>query len=149
MYNYTCTVHVYCMTSHYCIVCLGNLHQAQYCDKVKSIVEFLGTSLSLDELSTIWDMQVGVVWVYHVLLIHFAHVILLYQVDKNPAQVENIHNILAYAASRFSAQHMDHLFQLIQKVCDTIIVYCTYIQCVHRLLKTCTCTNAVVTCTCI
>ncbi|XP_019857623.1 PREDICTED: ubiquitin carboxyl-terminal hydrolase 24-like [Amphimedon queenslandica] len=71
----------------------GNLHQAQYCDKVKSIVEFLGTDLSTDELNTIWDMQV----------------------DKNPAQVENIHNILAYAASRFSPQHMDTLFQLIQQ----------------------------------
>ncbi len=47
------------------LIVLGNLHQAQYCDKVKSIVEFLGTSLSLDELSTIWDMQVGVASGYH------------------------------------------------------------------------------------
>ena len=43
------------------IVLAGNLHQAQYCDKVKSIVEFLGIDLSTDELNTIWDMQVGVV----------------------------------------------------------------------------------------
>jgi ubiquitin carboxyl-terminal hydrolase 9/24 len=75
----------------------GNLHQAQYCDKVKSIVEFLGNDLSSDELHTIWDMQV----------------------DKNPAQIENIHNILAYAASRFSQQHMDILLQLIQQSWET------------------------------
>ena len=42
------------------------------------------------------------------------------QVDKNPAQVENIHTILAYAASRFSAQHMDHLFHLIQQVRENL-----------------------------
>ena len=39
-------------------VCTGNLHQPQYCDKIKSIVEFLNTKLSLEELSTIWEMQV-------------------------------------------------------------------------------------------
>jgi len=71
----------------------GNLHQSQYCNKLQSIVEFLGTKLSLDELSTIWEMQV----------------------DKNPVQVENVHGILAAAASRFTASHLDHLFQLIQQ----------------------------------
>ena len=45
----------------------GNLHQSQYCNKIQSIVEFLGTKLSLDDLSSIWEMQV----------------------DKNPVQVEN------------------------------------------------------------
>ena len=43
----------------------GNLHQSQYCDKLKSIVEFLGPKLSMDELTTMWEMQV----------------------DKNPVQV--------------------------------------------------------------
>lgn len=37
---------------------LGNLHQSQYCDRIKVLVEFLGTKLSLDELTTIWKMQV-------------------------------------------------------------------------------------------
>ena len=36
----------------------GNLHQSQYCNKIQSIVEFLGTKLSLDDLSSIWEMQV-------------------------------------------------------------------------------------------
>lgn len=40
----------------------------------------------------------------------------LHQVDKNPVQVENVHGILAAAASRFTASHLDHLFQLIQQV---------------------------------
>ncbi len=48
-----------------CLCCLGNLHQSQYCDKLRSIVEFLGTQLSMEELTTMWDMQV----------------------DKNPVQV--------------------------------------------------------------
>ena len=38
----------------------GNLHQSQYCDRIKVLVEFLGTKLSLDELTTIWKMQVRV-----------------------------------------------------------------------------------------
>ncbi|XP_065904481.1 ubiquitin carboxyl-terminal hydrolase 24-like isoform X2 [Dysidea avara] len=71
----------------------GNLHHPQYCDKIKSIVEFLNIKLSLEELSTIWEMQV----------------------DKNPVQVDNIHSILTFAAFRFSAQQVDHLFQLIQQ----------------------------------
>jgi len=40
------------------VVCAGNLHHPQYCDKIKSIVEFLNIKLSLEELSTIWEMQV-------------------------------------------------------------------------------------------
>ena len=73
---------------------VGNLHHSQYCDKLRSIVEFLGVRLSLEELSSIWEMQV----------------------DGNPVQVENVHSILAAAASRFTAQHLDHLFTLISQV---------------------------------
>jgi len=36
----------------------GNIDQVQYCDKIKNIVEFLGTRLSEDELTKIWKMQV-------------------------------------------------------------------------------------------
>ena len=36
----------------------GNIDQAQYCDKIKGIVDFLGTDLSSDELTMIWKMQV-------------------------------------------------------------------------------------------
>lgn len=37
----------------------GNLHQTQYTDKLKSILETIGTRLSLEELDTIWEHQVG------------------------------------------------------------------------------------------
>ena len=36
----------------------GNIDQAQYCDKIKGIVDFLGTDLTSDELTMIWKMQV-------------------------------------------------------------------------------------------
>ena len=50
--------------------------------------------LSLDELTSIWETQV----------------------NENPVQVENVHSILAAAASRFTPQHLDHLFTLISQV---------------------------------
>jgi len=36
----------------------GNIDQVQYCDKIKNIVDFLGTHLSDEELMKIWKMQV-------------------------------------------------------------------------------------------
>lgn len=71
----------------------SNLHQSQYCDRIKVLVEFLGTKLSLDELTTIWKMQVG----------------------KHPTEVDNIHNILSTAAVRFNSNQLEHLFVLIQQ----------------------------------
>ena len=53
------------LPSH-CFCTIGNLHQSQYTEKLKSIVEFLGPKLSMEELTTIWEMQV----------------------DKNPVQVQ-------------------------------------------------------------
>lgn len=40
------------------VLITGNIDQMQYCDKVKNLVEHLGTKLSLEELSKIWRMQV-------------------------------------------------------------------------------------------
>jgi len=37
----------------------GNIDQAQYCERIKGIIELLGSKLSLDELSKIWKIQVG------------------------------------------------------------------------------------------
>lgn len=36
----------------------GNIDQAQYCDRIKGIIELLGSKLSLDELTKIWRIQV-------------------------------------------------------------------------------------------
>ncbi|KAG2461370.1 UBP24 hydrolase, partial [Polypterus senegalus] len=35
----------------------GNIDQAQYCERIKGIIELLGSKLSLDELSKIWRIQ--------------------------------------------------------------------------------------------
>ncbi|KAJ6662583.1 hypothetical protein lerEdw1_011720 [Lerista edwardsae] len=35
----------------------GNIDQAQYCDRIKGIIELLGSKLSLDELTKIWRIQ--------------------------------------------------------------------------------------------
>lgn len=49
-----------------CLLCLpfwyflsGNIDQAQYCDRIKGIIELLGSKLSLDELTKIWKIQVS------------------------------------------------------------------------------------------
>lgn len=36
----------------------GNIDQVQYCEKVKGIVDFLGSEITLEELAMIWKMQV-------------------------------------------------------------------------------------------
>ena len=41
------------------------------------------------------------------------------EVDKTPTQVQNIHNILAAAASRFTPKHLDRLFELIRMSWDS------------------------------
>uniref|UniRef100_A0A2C9KAF6 Ubiquitinyl hydrolase 1 n=1 Tax=Biomphalaria glabrata TaxID=6526 RepID=A0A2C9KAF6_BIOGL len=71
----------------------GNIDQAQYCDKIKGIVDFLGSKLSLDELSMIWKMQNG----------------------QTSNVIDNIHSIIAAAAVKFEFNQLEHLFLLIQK----------------------------------
>ncbi|XP_059140581.1 ubiquitin carboxyl-terminal hydrolase 24-like isoform X2 [Physella acuta] len=71
----------------------GNIDQAQYCDKIKGIVDFLGSKLSLDELSMIWKMQNG----------------------QTNNVIDNIHSIIAAAAVKFDSNQLEHLFLLIQK----------------------------------
>ncbi|XP_050400806.1 ubiquitin carboxyl-terminal hydrolase 24 isoform X1 [Patella vulgata] len=71
----------------------GNIDQAQYCDKIKNIVDFLGSKLSVDELTMIWKMQNG----------------------QTNNVIDNIHSIVAAAAVKFDPQQLEHLFLLIQK----------------------------------
>ncbi|KAH9492249.1 Ubiquitin carboxyl-terminal hydrolase 24 [Bulinus truncatus] len=71
----------------------GNIDQTQYCDKIKVIVDFLGSKLSLDELSMIWKMQNG----------------------QTNNVIDNIHSIIAAAAVKFEFNQLEHLFLLIQK----------------------------------
>lgn len=78
-----------------CVCVLGNIDQAQYCDRIKGIIELLGSKLSLDELSKIWMIQAG----------------------QSSTVIENIHTIMAAAAVKFNLDQLSHLFVLIQKVC--------------------------------
>ncbi|XP_023809752.1 ubiquitin carboxyl-terminal hydrolase 24 isoform X2 [Oryzias latipes] len=71
----------------------GNIDQAQYCERIKGIIELLGSKLSLDELSKIWKIQAG----------------------QSSTVIENIHTIIAAAAAKFSFDQLTHLFILIQK----------------------------------
>lgn len=71
----------------------SNIDQAQYMDKIKSIIEFIGPRLSLEELTKIWSMQ-----------------------DRQNCQVvDNIHGIMAAASTKFSQQQFEHLLTLISK----------------------------------
>ncbi|CAL9695704.1 unnamed protein product [Knipowitschia caucasica] len=71
----------------------GNIDQAQYCERIKGIIELLGSKLSLDELTKIWRIQAG----------------------QSSTVIENIHTIIAAAAVKFSYDQLTHLFVLIQK----------------------------------
>uniref|UniRef100_G3TRF4 Ubiquitin specific peptidase 24 n=1 Tax=Loxodonta africana TaxID=9785 RepID=G3TRF4_LOXAF len=71
----------------------GNIDQAQYCDRIKGIIELLGSKLSLDELTKIWKIQSG----------------------QSSTVIENIHSIIAAAAVKFNSDQLNHLFVLIQK----------------------------------
>ncbi|MEE6495072.1 hypothetical protein FKM82_001943 [Ascaphus truei] len=75
----------------------GNIDQAQYCDRIKGIIELLGSKLSLDELSKIWRIQSG----------------------QSSTVIENIHTIIAAAAVKFNSEQLNHLFVLIQKSWET------------------------------
>ncbi|XP_078526269.1 ubiquitin carboxyl-terminal hydrolase 24 isoform X1 [Lissotriton helveticus] len=75
----------------------GNIDQAQYCDRIKGIIELLGSKLSLDELSKIWRIQYG----------------------QSSTVIENIHTIIAAAAVKFNSDQLNHLFVLIQKSWET------------------------------
>lgn len=71
----------------------SNIDQAQYMDKIKGIIEFIGPRLSLEELTKIWSMQ-----------------------DRQNCQVvDNIHGIMAAASTKFTQQQFDHLITLIGK----------------------------------
>ncbi|XP_037554150.1 ubiquitin carboxyl-terminal hydrolase 24 [Nematolebias whitei] len=71
----------------------GNIDQAQYCERIKGIIELLGSKLSLDELTKIWKIQAG----------------------QSSTVIENIHTIIAAAAVKFNFDQLTHLFVLIQK----------------------------------
>ena len=72
---YTITTHIeqyrICEIEQYVLFILGNIDQIQYCEKIKNIVDFLGTKLSNEELTKIWHMQV----LYLTLLIRLRYIL--------------------------------------------------------------------------
>lgn len=39
----------------------GHVDQSQYCDKICSMVEFIGDNMNMDELNHLWKMQVDLI----------------------------------------------------------------------------------------
>ncbi|XP_071548346.1 ubiquitin carboxyl-terminal hydrolase 24-like isoform X1 [Panulirus ornatus] len=74
----------------------GNIDQVQYTDRMKELVEFMGPKLREEELSRIWLMAE----------------------KASPHVVDNIHRIMAAAATRFNPHQFDHLLSLIRKSWD-------------------------------
>lgn len=74
----------------------GNIDQVQYTDRMKELVEFMGPKLQEEELTRIWHMAEKA----------SAHV------------VDNIHRIMAAAASRFNPHQFQHLLTLVRKSWD-------------------------------
>lgn len=83
---------------------IGSLHHTQYCEKLQNIVEFAGVKISLEELSTIWNMQTG----------------------KHITIIDNIHGILSSATSNFSTDQMEHFISLLEKVKHKKCGFCAF-----------------------
>uniref|UniRef100_A0A7M5XH66 ubiquitinyl hydrolase 1 n=1 Tax=Clytia hemisphaerica TaxID=252671 RepID=A0A7M5XH66_9CNID len=74
----------------------SSLHHAQYSEKLQKIVDFASSKISLEELTTIWDMQIG----------------------KHITVVDNIHSIISSAIQNFSVEQMEHFLKLLEKSWD-------------------------------
>ncbi|XP_076051171.1 ubiquitin carboxyl-terminal hydrolase 24-like isoform X2 [Oratosquilla oratoria] len=71
----------------------GNLDQVQYTDRMKELVEFLGPKLEEEQLTRMWRLAE----------------------KASPHVVDNVHRIMAAAASRFNPHQFAHLLSLISK----------------------------------
>lgn len=111
----------------------GNIDQAQYCERIKGIIELLGSKLSLDELSKIWRIQVRPNNTHtHTspLHDHIDSLCCFFQAGQSSTVIENIHTIIAAAAVKFSFDQLTHLFVLIQKVVSRSGLKCADRVCV-------------------
>lgn len=87
-----------CISKSWIVLNVGNIDQVQYTDRMKELVEFMGPKLQEEELSRIW---------------HMAE-------KASPHVVDNIHRIMAAAATRFNPHQFDHLLSLIRKVLNKV-----------------------------
>ena len=65
----------------------GNIDQSQYCEKIKTIVEFIGDKISNEEIRALWNMQF----------------------NKSMSLVDNLYTIIGSAATRFNLEQLDYL----------------------------------------
>ena len=70
----------------------GNLDQAQYCDKLKTIVEFLANKINTDEINSLWQMQF----------------------NKPSTFVDNLYSLISIVTCKFNQQQLDQLLELIK-----------------------------------
>lgn len=80
---------------------LGNIDQVQYCEKVKGIVDFLGSEITTEELAMIWKMQVQIctlyVFCFVETLIHFVFSFESKNIGRRYADYARHQNIYTYA----------------------------------------------------
>ncbi|CAF0802298.1 unnamed protein product [Brachionus calyciflorus] len=70
----------------------GNIDQAQYCDKIKIIVEFIGDRISQDEIKTLWSMQF----------------------NKSMSLIDNLYSLISIASTKFNEEQFDYLIEQIK-----------------------------------
>lgn len=72
----------------------GNIDQAQYCDRLKTLLEFLGPRLTCADIAKIWQLQK----------------------NKTAVTVDNLHTMLGQAAVKFQENELNYLMGLFEKV---------------------------------
>lgn len=87
----------------------GNIDQAQYCDRLRTLLVFLGPRLSCQDVTKIWSLRRG----------------------RAAVTVDNVHTIVTQAATKFGSKELDHLLTLIQKVDE--ILFETIEKYFHRI----------------
>ena len=66
---------------------------SQYCEKIKTIVEFISEKISNDEIRALWNMQF----------------------NKSMSLVDNLYTIIGSAATRFNSDQLDYLLAQISQ----------------------------------
>ncbi|CAF0908766.1 unnamed protein product [Adineta steineri] len=69
----------------------GNIDQNQYVDKVRTLLDFIATKISKEEIETIWKMQHG----------------------RSLVAVDHLFTLIASAAAKFNLQQLDYLIEFI------------------------------------
>jgi hypothetical protein len=102
----------------------GNIDQVQYCEKIKTIIEFIGDRIKNEEIKALWSMQF----------------------NKSSIIVDNLYTIIGIAATKFNPEQLDFLILQIMetwnnqefKLHDKLVVLLRTIGRDAKNYKTCT-----------